>query len=119
MKIGDKVEYTVASHNLIITGTGYIRSAGKYLCKVKGIGMQRLLLVPTCNIKLVRVCVVCGARVRNQNPKCFTCDAVCTAARKAGRSRGEQLEHEIKQMPWGDMPTASARAAARFLEQNP
>jgi hypothetical protein len=50
--------------------------------------------------KSVRLCVVCGAKVRNQNPKTVTCDPVCTAARKAGRTRPEQLRYEMDQHGW-------------------
>ena len=37
-----------------------------------------------------RLCVVCGARVTNTNPKVSTCDAVCGRARRAGRTRAQQ-----------------------------
>lgn len=42
-----------------------------------------------------RLCVICGARVRNQNPKTTTCDPTCTRAKHAGRTRKEQIEHEM------------------------
>lgn len=42
-----------------------------------------------------RLCVICGARVRNQNPKTTTCDETCTAARNAGRTRIEQIRWEL------------------------
>lgn len=42
-----------------------------------------------------RRCVICGARVRNQNPKTTTCDETCTAARNAGRTRTEQIRWEL------------------------
>lgn len=42
-----------------------------------------------------RSCVICGARVRNQNPKTTTCDETCTAARNAGRTRVEQIQWEL------------------------
>jgi hypothetical protein len=42
-----------------------------------------------------RQCVICGARVRNQNPKTTTCDETCTAARNAGRTRLEQIRWEL------------------------
>lgn len=43
-----------------------------------------------------RVCVVCGAKVRNQNPKTKTCDSVCTAARANVKTRPEQLKWEME-----------------------
>jgi hypothetical protein len=44
----------------------------------------------------MRLCIICGARVRNQNPKSDTCDPVCTRAKHAGRSsRAEQLRFEL------------------------
>lgn len=43
-----------------------------------------------------RPCVICGARVRNHNPKCATCDPICTAARHAGRTRTEQVRWELE-----------------------
>jgi hypothetical protein len=44
---------------------------------------------------VVRLCVVCGARVRNMNPKTNTCDPTCTRAKHANRTRQEQNEHEM------------------------
>lgn len=41
-------------------------------------------------------CVVCGAAVRNLNPKTVTCDPTCTKARKAGRTRQEQFQWEME-----------------------
>lgn len=43
-----------------------------------------------------RRCVICGARVRNQNPKTTTCDEVCTGAKRTGRTRQEQLKWEME-----------------------
>ena len=45
-----------------------------------------------------RVCFLCGARVRNQNPspKINTCSPECTRAKKAGRTREEQLKYEME-----------------------
>ena len=40
-------------------------------------------------------CVVCGAKVRNINPRCNTCDPTCTRAKHAGRSRDEQIREEM------------------------
>jgi len=34
-----------------------------------------------------RLCIVCGARVTNSNPKANTCDPICTFARDTGISR--------------------------------
>jgi predicted nucleic acid-binding Zn ribbon protein len=51
-------------------------------------------------LKPKRLCVVCGARVRNQNPKVNTCDSVCTNAKKSGRNRTEQQRYEIEQEAW-------------------
>ena len=42
-----------------------------------------------------RLCVICGARVRNQNPRTVTCDETCTEARANNRTRQEQIEHEL------------------------
>ena len=39
---------------------------------------------------------MCGARVRNMNPKCNTCDPVCTAAKKNGLTRVGQLAYEMR-----------------------
>ena len=47
-------------------------------------------------------CIICGARVRNHNPKCVTCDPVCTAAKKSGRTREGQLKHEMAHPPADD-----------------
>lgn len=44
----------------------------------------------------MRRCVICGAMVRNPNPKTVTCDPVCTRARNNQRSRTEQLHWEIE-----------------------
>jgi len=46
----------------------------------------------------MRICVVCGARVRNHNPKVTTCDPVCTAARNAGRTRTEQHAEDMRRL---------------------
>ena len=40
-------------------------------------------------------CIVCGARVKNINPKTNTCDPTCTRAKHANRTRQEQIEHEM------------------------
>jgi hypothetical protein len=38
-----------------------------------------------------RVCVICGAKVRNMNPRCNTCDPICTRAKKNGLTREDQI----------------------------
>jgi hypothetical protein len=43
----------------------------------------------------MRACEICGAKVRNMNPRTTTCDPVCTRAKHAGRTRKEQIEHEM------------------------
>ena len=60
------------------------------------------LMTPTPSLAMANklglvTCVVCGARVRNRNPKTVTCDSICTAARKAHRTRGAQIAQEMKQ----------------------
>lgn len=40
-------------------------------------------------MKNSRKCVICGARVRNQNPKTTTCDSICTLAKRLGLSRNQ------------------------------
>ena len=42
-----------------------------------------------------RLCIVCGARVKNMNPKTNTCDPICTRAKHASRTRQEQIEYEM------------------------
>ncbi len=43
--------------------------------------------------KTKRLCVVCGARVTNKNPKVRTCDAICTIAKdgKITRERAARI----------------------------
>lgn len=40
-----------------------------------------------------RICIICGARVTNQNPKANTCDTICTFARDHSltRERAQRL----------------------------
>lgn len=64
----------IAAKTIIVTGDGKAHS------------LHRLVRRP---------CVICGARVRNQNPKTTTCDEICTAAKKSGRTRTEQIQWEI------------------------
>ena len=54
---------------------------------------ERVAVVSSALVR--RRCVVCGARVRNQNPKTNTCDPTCTRAKHASRTRQEQIEHEM------------------------
>jgi primosomal protein N' len=42
-----------------------------------------------------RLCVVCGAKVNNINPKCVTCSATCTRAKHNGLSRVEQEVKDV------------------------
>jgi len=43
-------------------------------------------------------CIICGASTRTQlNPKCNTCDSICTRAKKAGRTREEQLKVDTQE----------------------
>jgi hypothetical protein len=44
---------------------------------------------------MMRLCCICGASVRNQNPKCDTCDPICTRAKYAGVSREEQISVDM------------------------
>lgn len=34
-----------------------------------------------------RICIICGARVRNKNTKTKTCDSICTFAKEKGLDR--------------------------------
>jgi hypothetical protein len=56
----------------------------------------------------MRKCVICGARVRNMNPKCVTCDPVCTKAKHAWRTRVQQIKYEIDIEDQAEMNTRSA-----------
>lgn len=42
-----------------------------------------------------RKCMVCGAAVRNINPKTRTCDPICTRARNNGLTRTEQIKLDL------------------------
>lgn len=44
---------------------------------------------------LKRKCIVCGAAVRNMNPKTVTCDPICTRARNSNISRYDQIMRDI------------------------
>ncbi len=46
----------------------------------------------------IRKCIICEARVRNQNPspKIDTCDSVCRGAKESGRTRAEQFRVEME-----------------------
>jgi hypothetical protein len=43
-----------------------------------------------------RLCVICGARVININPKVDTCGSICTRAKHGGRSRVDQIMVDIQ-----------------------
>ena len=43
----------------------------------------------------VRLCVMCGAKVINHNPKTQTCQPLCTRARYNNRTMQQQLEYEL------------------------
>ena len=43
-----------------------------------------------------RRCVVCGAYVRNQNPRTVTCDSICTRAKHNNITRNEQVIRDIQ-----------------------
>jgi len=49
-----------------------------------------------------RLCVVCGAKVRNQNPKTNTCDPICTRAKHSNRTRPQQIEYEMAMDEYND-----------------
>lgn len=40
-------------------------------------------------MKNSRKCVICGAKVRNRNPKTTTCDSICTLSKRLGLSRNQ------------------------------
>ena len=42
-----------------------------------------------------RLCAMCGARVTNLNPKCNTCDPICTRAKHNSVNRQQQVEIDI------------------------
>lgn len=46
--------------------------------------------------KTRRRCEVCGAKVRSRHPKTTTCDSTCTAAKRARRTRIEQLHWDME-----------------------
>lgn len=43
-----------------------------------------------------RLCEICGARVRNINPKVTTCGPICTEAKNKGRTHKHQMRLEAK-----------------------
>jgi predicted nucleic acid-binding Zn ribbon protein len=43
-----------------------------------------------------RLCVICGARVRNQNPKTTTCSPFCTQVLKTGKTRDQLIAEDCK-----------------------
>lgn len=58
-----------------------------------------------------RLCVVCGARVTNINPKTMTCDSICTDAKKNNRTRAEQIRHWVESQPYEPINDNSANTA--------
>jgi hypothetical protein len=44
----------------------------------------------------IRKCVICGARVTNQNPLTTTCDGICTRARNNNISRFQQVIRDME-----------------------
>lgn len=52
--------------------------------------------------RIVRRCVLCGAKVHNQNPRTNTCDEICTRAKHAGRTRQQQIVFEQEKPPFED-----------------
>lgn len=47
-----------------------------------------------------RLCIICGARVRNLNKKVNTCSPVCTRAKHNKRTLEEQNKFEIDNIPY-------------------
>lgn len=43
-----------------------------------------------------RKCVVCGAAVRNMNPRTVTCDPICTRAKNNNITREAQVIRDIQ-----------------------
>jgi len=43
----------------------------------------------------VKLCVICGASVKNHNPKTTTCQPLCTRAKHNKRSHQEQVAYEL------------------------
>jgi hypothetical protein len=43
-----------------------------------------------------RKCVVCGAAVKNMNPRTVTCDPICTRAKNNNITREEQVVRDLK-----------------------
>ena len=73
----------------------------------------------------VRSCEICGARVRNQNPKTTTCDPICTAAKHGGRTRQQQIEWEMANEQYDDCegkpacPTCGGDGTIEYMEGGP
>ncbi len=42
----------------------------------------------------MRLCIICGAKVRNLNPKVNTCGPICTEAKHKGRTHKHQMRLE-------------------------
>lgn len=62
-------------------------------------------------------CVVCGARVRNQNPRTTTCDAICTAARNNGKTREQQVAWELEHPSEQDDAGTYCRGCGMYSSQ--
>jgi hypothetical protein len=45
-----------------------------------------------------RLCEICGARVRNLNPRVTTCGQICTEAKRKGRTRKHQMRLEANKV---------------------
>lgn len=64
-----------------------------------------------------RLCIVCGARVRNQNPKCCTCSPECTAIRNHTISPEIHFRHcGVCQSPITDHATSCGACGATDFE---
>lgn len=54
-----------------------------------------------------RKCIICGARVRNQNAKTTTCDSICTLAKRLSLDRNRaaiklaEIEEDQKDFQYG------------------
>jgi hypothetical protein len=62
------------------------------------VGLEVLRRKDKIMSKNQRACIVCGARVRNINPKCNTCSPFCTEIKRTGKTRDE-LVREDSQIP--------------------
>ena len=67
--------------------------------------------------KKPRLCVICGAKVRNMNPKTKTCSELCTEQLRTGKSL-EQLTREASEIPKVTEPDTIASDVKAFRERN-